>query len=109
MNKKFFAIMIAFSISATPACAVEASSLISGYLGGISTVLFYAGIKKIKEAKSYLKVSGANPTKVTPGEAISIESPMVMHDWTTDYIEGGSLISGGVLALILAGLMLRAS
>jgi hypothetical protein len=72
-------------------------------------VLLYVGIKKIKEAKSYLKVTGANPSTVTANNPSTIESPMVMHNWTTDYLEGGSFIGGGIGALILAALMLKVS
>lgn len=97
MNKKIFALLIAFSISATPAAA-DVSSLLKGYLSGAGSVLCFFGYKKLKGANSYIKVVGNNNNRNEPA-AVDV------HNWTTDYKNGGSLISTGLLAFIIAALI----
>ncbi len=102
MKKQLCALLIAASISTTTPLVASVSSFASGYCGGVGTVLCLIGAKKIREAKSYLKVTGAATNSAAD------QAPAVMHEWTTDYKHGFAMMGSGFLAyIIMAALLLN--
>jgi hypothetical protein len=53
----------------------------------------------MKEAKTYLTVANNNNSMGTP---VNNQPAVYVHDWTTDYKDGASRISTGLLALVIA-------